>query len=83
VGEPPLAIWIGIFLIGVIIGRWWFSIVAGVGVFVVIAVASDPEAGSVEVGFIAGVAVFLVTLCAILLRSFVVGIVKDELARRR
>jgi hypothetical protein len=82
-GEPPIAIWIAVFLVGVIVGRWWFSIVAGVGVFVVIAVATDPEAGSVEIGFLVGVAVFLATLFAFALRWLVVAIAKGVLEGRR
>jgi uncharacterized membrane protein YccC len=83
VGEPPIAIWIAVFLVGAIVGRWWLSIVAGVAVFAVIAVATDPGPGSVEVGFLVGVAVFITLLCAIALRSLVVSLVRDALDQRR
>lgn len=82
-GSPPLLIWVGVFLVGLVVGRWWFAVGAGVVVFIFVTATADLEASSAEVGFFAGVAVLITLLCAVALRSLVVSLVKDVRNGRR
>jgi hypothetical protein len=82
-GSPPLLLWIGVFLIGLIVGRWWFAVGAAVVVFIFVTATADLEASSAEVGFFASVAVLITLLCAIALRSLVVSLIRDVRNGRR
>lgn len=82
-GEPPLLIWIAVFLVGLIVGRWWFAVGAAVVVFIFVTATADLEVSSAEVGFFAGVAVLITLLCGVALRWFVVAIAKGILDGRR
>jgi len=74
---------LGFFLAGLIIGKWWLPIVAGIAVFLIGAIFSDLEADPVGFGLITGFAAAVLTLGGVTVRLLISVVVEDVGKRRQ